>query len=84
MTENEEYPVNEQIEVLKGETIYKNDGWWKAVLASKSFGNEAVNVYLWKENDDGDWLRKQKYKVSSEQEWKKTDSIINELVEEYL
>lgn len=84
MSKDEEYPVNEQIEVLSGETIYKNDGWWKAVIASESFGSEAVNVYLWKENDDGDWLRKQKYKVSSEQEWEKTDSIINELVDEYL
>lgn len=84
MSEDKEYPVNEQIDVLDGETIYKNDGWWKAVLASESFGNEAINVYLWKESEDGDWLRKQKYKVSNEQEWKKTQSVINKLVDEYI
>lgn len=84
MSDNKDYPVNEEIEVMDGETIYKNDGWWKAVIASKSFGNDAINVYLWKENKEGEWIRKQKYKVSSKKEWSETKSIINNLVDKHL
>lgn len=84
MSENDNYPVNDQIDVLDGETIYKSDGWWKAVVACESFGNKAVNVYLWRENDDGSWSRKQKYKVSDTQEWSETESAISELTDEHL
>lgn len=81
MSDTEKYPVSEQITVLDGETIYKNDGWWKAVVASESFGSKSINIYLWKENSDGSWSRKQKYKVSNENEWQETESVINEFIE---
>lgn len=83
MSDDTEYPVHEKIDVIEGETIYKNDGWWKAVVTCDSWNGEEVNVYLWQEND-GQWVRKQKFKVSDKQEWLGTKSVIDDMADEYL
>ncbi|MDB2244512.1 hypothetical protein PM076_03465 [Halorubrum ezzemoulense] len=77
-----EYPVHERLDVQKASTVYKNADWWKAVILSESFGSAEVAIYLW-QNDDGDWKRRQKLKVTSADEWesvrKTTESFVQEL-----
>lgn len=73
-----EFPVHDQIDVLSGETIYKTDDWWKAAILSDGYQNTEILVYLWR-NDGNSWKRKQKYKVKSEDEWKKEKQIIDKL-----
>lgn len=83
MSDQTEYPVHDELDVLDGETIFKNDGWWKAVVVCDSWNGEEVNVYLWQENDGG-WSRKQKYKVSDKQEWLATRGVIDDMADKYL
>lgn len=83
MSDDTEYPVHEKIDVIEGKTIYKNDGWWKAVVASDSWNSKDISVYLWQQKD-GNWVRKQKYKVSDKEEWTDTKSTIDDMVNEYL
>lgn len=80
---NENYPVHEELEVIEGETIFKNDGWWKAVVTCDSWNGNEVNVYLWQEKD-GNWNRKQKYKVNDKQEWLATRGVVDNMADEYL
>lgn len=83
MDEKSDLPVHDKIDVLSSETIFKNESWWKSVVACKSWGDTEVTVYLW-QNQDGQWKRKQKYKVSDKQEWIATKSIIDDMVNENL
>lgn len=79
-----EFPVHEKLDVLDGKTIYKNDGWWKAVVVCDSWDTVEISVYLWQENDDGSWGRKQKLKIREQEEWNQTRSAVDEFTEEYL
>jgi hypothetical protein len=84
MSENDyDFPVHEQLEVQDGETIFKNDDWWKAVVVCDSWNGNEVNVYLW-QNQDGDWKRKQKYKINDEGQWLKTKKVIDGFTDEYI
>lgn len=83
MTEDSEFPVHDKLDVIDGETIFKNDGWWKAVVVCDSWNGNEINVYLWQENDEG-WRRKQKFKVGDEQEWLAVKSTIDEYVDDLL
>jgi hypothetical protein len=81
---SEEYPVSEALRVVDGETIYRTDEWWKAFVSYQyedSQDSDSVDraVYLW-HNDDGEWKRKQKYLVRSQDTWI-TD---REYIEEFL
>lgn len=83
MSEQNSYPVHDEIDVLDGETIYKNDNWWKAVVTCDSWNEIEINVYLW-QKQDGEWKRKQKYKVNDKQEWLATKSIVDDMISEYI
>ncbi|WP_302079988.1 hypothetical protein [Salinibaculum rarum] len=78
------YPVSDALRVVDGETIYRTDDWWKALVSYQyedRQDSDSVNraVYLW-HNDDGEWKRKQKYLVRSRDTWI-TD---REYIEEFL
>jgi hypothetical protein len=68
--DSSEYPVSEYLTVQRGETIYKTGEWWKAAVTYKASENadEEIAIYLW-HNDDGEWKRKQKYLIRSEDTW---------------
>jgi hypothetical protein len=83
MPENADFPVHDKLDVIDGETIFKNDGWWKAVVVCDSWSGNEINVYLWQENDGG-WRRKQKFKIGDEQEWLAVKSTIDEYVDDLL
>jgi hypothetical protein len=82
--EGDIFPVSETLNIINGETIYKTDKWWKA-LVSYYYGESGNTtefdraVYLW-HNNSGEWKRKQKYLVRSHETWE-TD---RELIEEFL
>jgi hypothetical protein len=79
----QDYPVYEEIEVIDGTDIFKDNDWWKAVLTCEAWGSTDVYVYLW-QNDDGDWKRKQKFKVSDTDEWENVKETVDTYVDEYL
>lgn len=75
------FPVHEELDVKDGHTIFKSDGWWKAVVLYEGFGGLEVAVYLWKKQD-GEWRRQQKFKVDRGDEWVETKEAIESLLEE--
>lgn len=72
------FPVHDNIDVLDGETLFKSDDWWKAVIIAVGYKSPDVLVYLWRK-DGQSWKRKQKYKVSSE-DWEEEKQAIERLV----
>lgn len=64
------YPVHERLDVLDAVDVYRTDEWWKAALKYSIGDSEpAVAIYLWWNNNDGDWVRKQKYNIESADAW---------------
>lgn len=82
--QDEEFPVADVLEVAAGKTIFKDDGWWKAVVVTEPeySENKELSVYLWMQTDDGNWKRKQKYKVTSKSDWLQEREVIDELIDE--
>lgn len=74
------FPVHDKIDVIDGETVYKNDSWWKAVILSEGFRGREVNIYVWLNEDNG-WTRKQKYSVKSRDDWESDRDLVDEFVE---
>jgi hypothetical protein len=79
MSQKEKFPVHESIEVLEGETIYKTEKWWLAVLKTRSFGRISVNVYLWLKRGDS-WKRQQKLSLRDIETWKKIKENVDKLL----
>jgi hypothetical protein len=82
--EKEPLPVDEAIQVIDYETIYKTQKWWCAVLLGNMFGHDKIMVYLWqmtevkrKDPSSGQWVstgqsqwkRKQKMGINFEKDW---------------
>lgn len=81
----EAYPVNPNIKVLKGITIYKSQRWLKAVLATEIFGKRSVDIYLWQQRPDRQtgqeaWKRKHKVSIRSASEWEAIKSAVEQLL----
>lgn len=82
-TSTEEFPVSDYYEVGAGETIFQSDGWWKAILKivqKGSYETEEVMVYLWQQVD-GDWRRRQKYTLKSEDRWANEVEVIESILD---
>jgi hypothetical protein len=78
----EDVPVSDYYEVDGGETVFRSDGWWKAILKivqKGSYETEEVMVYLWQESED-DWCRRQKHTVRDEQSWHEEVEAIESLL----
>jgi len=73
------FPVHETVEVLDGQTIYKTEKWWMAVLKTKSFGRVKIGVYLWKKRDDV-WKRQQKLSIGDHETWENIKSAVDKLI----
>lgn len=79
----EDFPVSDYYETAAGETVFQSDGWWKAILKiSKkgSYETEEVMIYLWQEVD-GDWRRRQKFTIKSEERWREEVDVIESIVD---
>lgn len=75
------FPVHEELAVQAGETIFKSNDWWKAVVLYEGYRGLEIGVYLWK-NQDGDWRRQQKYVIRSQDDWDQDKEVIEEFVTE--
>lgn len=73
------FPVHEDLDVQDGETVFKSDDWWKAVVLYEGYRGTEIGVYLW-QNQDGDWRRSQKYVIRSKDDWEDDKAIIEELI----
>lgn len=81
--DNEPFPVDETIHVLKGSTIYKNKKWWFAVLLADSFGHKKVMIYQWQFNEtQNKWKRKQKIGFNFSKDWDAAKPIIDAYMKE--
>lgn len=66
-----EYPVSDYYTVGAGETVVKEDDWWKAVLnvvEKGSYETDEVMVYVWERADDT-WKRRQKHTIKDRDSW---------------
>jgi hypothetical protein len=66
-----EYPVSDYYTVGAGETVVKEDDWWKAVLnvvEKGSYETDEVMIYLWERADDT-WKRRQKHTIKDRDSW---------------
>jgi len=79
---NGEFPTSDYYSLAAGKTVFRSDGWWKAIvkIAQKgSYETEEVMVYLWQQVD-GDWRRRQKYTIKSEGSWQDESEIIESVL----
>lgn len=76
-----DFPVHDSLDVQDGETVFKSDDWWKAVVLYEGYRGTEIGVYLWK-NQAGDWRRQQKYVILSEDDWEQDKEVIEEFVGE--
>jgi len=76
---SERFPVHETIKVLQGETIFRTEKWWMAVLKTESYGRTMVNIYLWV-NRDGNWKRQQKISIRGKETWEKIKAAVDKLI----
>ena len=84
--DDEDFPVADTLSVVDGETIYKTDDWWKALVTyhyddSSDSTDVDQAVYLWHNDDNGTWRRKQKYLVRSHETWESDRELIDEFLE---
>jgi hypothetical protein len=66
-----EFPVSDYYRISEGETIFKNEKWWKAIvhIAEKgSYETSEVGIYLWRKVDS-EWRRRQKYAIKDLDDW---------------
>jgi len=40
------FPVHEDLEVQDGQTVFKSDDWWKAVVLYEGYRGAEIGVYL--------------------------------------
>lgn len=70
-TDVTDFPVSDYYRVAAGETVFKMDTWWKAIvhIAQKgSYETSEVGVYLWQKVND-QWRRRQKYAIKNRDDW---------------
>lgn len=77
----EKYPISEELKVIRGQTLYKSEKWWAAVVLLESFGRRQVAFYLWLRKS-GEWKRNQKYVVRSRAEWMQIRDIVEKFMPE--
>lgn len=78
-----EFPVSDYYTVATGETVFQDEGWWKAivnVVEKGSYETDEVMVYVWQQVD-GDWRRRQKYTIKSVDDWEEEREIIEDHLE---
>lgn len=73
------YPVDDKLTVQRGEDIYRNDKWWKAVLQyyfGENTESQEMAIYLWHNDDERGWTRKNKYVVKTLEAWEEDQDLL--------
>jgi len=76
-------PVSDYYEIGAGETVFRSDGWWKAIVKivqKGSYETEEIMVYLWQQTD-GDWRRRQKYTIKDEESWQEEIAAVEAIID---
>jgi hypothetical protein len=76
-----DFPVHENLDIQDGQTVFKSQKWWKAVVLYEGYRGPEIPVYLWQNRDEG-WRRQQKYVIRSLDDWEQDKEIIEEFVTE--
>ncbi len=76
-----EFPVHEDLDVQDGETIFKSDDWWKAIVLYEGYRGPEIGIYLWQDQDE-DWKRSQKYVIRSQEDWEDDKEAVEKYVSE--
>lgn len=82
-TKSPDLPISDYYRMSRGNTLYRNQKWWKAaalVCQKGDYETNEVIAYLWQKVDD-EWRRRQKYSVRSLNEWEEEYPIIDGLVQ---
>ncbi|WP_211313501.1 hypothetical protein [Halarchaeum salinum] len=77
------FPVSDYYRLARGETVFKTDDWWKAIVAidqKGSYDTYEVIIYLWQRVDD-DWRRRQKYAVKNLDDWSGDQDAVDALLD---
>ena len=81
-SKDEKVPIAPPLKVLRHVTINKKFGWWSAVVLLESWGRKQLCFYLWQKKPSGEWRRKQKFAVHSQEQWALISQAIGNMVEE--
>lgn len=76
-----DFPVHEDLDIQAGETVFKSQKWWKAVVLYDGYRGPEIAVYLWQQRE-GEWRRQQKYVIRSLDDWEQDKEIIEKFVTE--
>ncbi len=80
----EEYPIHESLKVITGETVFKDNKWWEAVVTTESNFNgrtyRKVTWYRWNMKN-GKWFRKEHKNINFMNNWEKARDIIQNQME---
>ena len=76
-----DFPVHEDLDIQAGETVFKSQKWWKAVVLYDGYRGPEIAVYLWQQRE-GEWRRQQKYVIRSLDDWEQDKEIIKKFVTE--
>lgn len=82
MTASNNLPVHDSLNVINHQNIYHNEEWWKSVVRygfNTDDDYSEVAIYLW--HKDGNWTRKNKYVIKTEDAWKADKTIIQMFLE---
>ena len=77
-----EFPVSDYYRISHGETVFKTDRWWKAIVTISqkgSYETQEVIIYLW-QNTDSTWRRRQKYAIKDADDWEADRRAVDELL----
>lgn len=79
---DDSFPVSDYYTVGAGETVFKTDSWWKAIVrieAKGEYETEEYNIYVWQHQDEK-WRRRQKYAIKSYDDWEDERAIVSQLL----
>jgi hypothetical protein len=81
---DETYPTSDYYTVTGGETVFRSDEWWKAIVnvgVKGDYETDEVMIYLWQKNE-ADWRRRQKSVIKSDDDWIELSSAVESVLQE--
>jgi hypothetical protein len=78
-----DFPTSDYYNVDIGQTVVKENGWWKAIVRideKGSYETEEVVIYLWQERD-GEWKRRQKFTIKEQERWMDDADVVESVVD---
>jgi len=76
-----DFPVHEDVKVIKGVTISKSVKWWSAVLLYELYGKRKIAIYIWQLRN-GAWKRKNKLIIGGRYQWENMKQVVEQFLTE--